>query len=99
MTPPRMTAGPWRRCGGMTGKYIAVVDANDNYIVYQMGDARDQRAPDDDTQRINAEAIAKLPEMVAFLRALQVTWYNGRSVDPDSPLATDIGALLLDIEG
>ncbi len=69
---------PWRRCGGTTPRYIAIVDANDRYVVFQMADWLDDkehgnplRAPSYDEQQENAQlivtAVNSHAELVAAL--------------------------------
>lgn len=75
MGKQKWTAEPWRRCGGMTPKFIAVAGADDVLVVDGMADrdamARDgyrrESAPDGETQRANADRIVSCVNALAGL--------------------------------
>lgn len=70
------TEGPWRKCGGYSANYVAVV-AGDSYIVDKMADhvvSREHgnpiKAPSYDEQQANARLIAAAPDLLAIATEL-----------------------------
>lgn len=66
------TPGPWRKCGGATAAYVAVVGPNDEYIVHGMAhpgivdwaEGGNIESPNNETQFANARLIAAAPQLL-----------------------------------